>query len=138
MNTPATTLQELRPLLPVRLLNGFGALLPKTRTPAGRALAMDFVESAKRRCDLDDFGEGDFFEGLWRLLESCQNEARLSLIGKIALRVDVSETLCSRLRMQQDRHLYGGIAHQEIRQPLFIVGLPRSGTTLLHSLLATD
>jgi hypothetical protein len=138
MNTSATTLQELRPLLPVRLLNGFGALLPKTRTPAGRPLAMELVESAKQRCGVDDFGEGNFFEGLWRLLESCQNEARLSLIGKIALRVDVSETLCSRLRMQQDRQVYAGIAQQEIRQPLFIVGLPRSGTTLLHSLLATD
>jgi Sulfotransferase family len=99
---------------------------------------MELVENAKRRCGFDDFGEGDFFEGLWRLLESCQNEARLSLIGRIALRVDVLQTLCSRLRMQQDRKLYPGIARQEIREPLFVVGLPRSGTTLLHSLLAAD
>ena len=138
MNTSSTTLQELRPLLAVRLLNGFGALLPKRRAPAGRALAIDLVESAKRRCGSDNFGEGDFFEGLWRLLESCQNEARLSFIGKIALKVDVLQTLCLRLRMQQDREVYAGIAQQEIRQPLFIVGLPRSGTTLLHTLLATD
>jgi Sulfotransferase family len=138
MNTSATTLDRVRPLLPVRLVNGFGALLPKTRTPAGRTVAMALIMKAKRRCGFDDFGEGDFLEGLWRLLESCQREARLNLIGRIALRVDVLQTLCSRLRMQQDRKVYPGIVRQEIREPLFVVGLPRSGTTLLHSLLAAD
>src|SRR6266478_2266989 len=138
MNTSATTLQQVRPLLPVRLFNGFGALLEKTPIPSTRVSAADLIETAKRRCGLDDFGEGDFFEALSRLLESCQSEARLNLIGKIALRTDVLQTLCSRLQMQRDRRLYPEIARQQIREPLFIVGLPRSGTTLLHSLLAAD
>jgi hypothetical protein len=138
MNTAATTLQQTRPLLPVRILNGCGALLEKTRIPYTGALAIDLVETAKRRCGLDDFGEGDFFEALSRLLESCHSEARLSLIGKIALRIDVLQTLCSRLQMERDRQLYPGVAHQEIREPLFIVGLPRSGTTVLQMLLAAD
>src|SRR6516225_1191815 len=138
MRNSATTLQQMRPLLPVRLLNGCGALLEKTRIPVARALAPDLIESAKRRCRLDDFGKGEFFEALSRLLESCQSEAGLNLIGKIALRTDVFQTLCSRLQMERDRQLYPNIAHQEIREPLFIVGLPRSGTTLLHSLLAAD
>ncbi|MGC2352782.1 MAG: sulfotransferase [Candidatus Udaeobacter sp.] len=138
MNTSATTLQQVRPLLPVRLFNGFGALLEKTRIPSNRVFAADLIETAKRRCDLDDFGEGDFFEALSRLLESCQSEARLNLIGKIALRTDVLQTLCSRLQMERDRQLHPNIAWQEIREPLFIVGLPRSGTTVLHSLLAAD
>jgi hypothetical protein len=138
MNTSATTLQQTRPLLPVRILNGCGALLEKTRIPYTGALAIDLVEIAKRRCALDDFGEGDFFEALSRLLESCHSEARLSLIGKIALRIDVLQTLCSRLQMKRDRQLYPGIARQEIREPLFVVGLPRSGTTVLQMLLAAD
>jgi sulfotransferase family protein len=138
MNSSATTIQQVRPQLPVRLFNRFGALLEKTRIPATRMSAADLIETAKRRSGLDDFGEGDFFEALSRLLESCQSEARLNLIGKIALKVDVLETLCSRLQMEQDRRLYPEIARQEIRGPLFIVGLPRSGTTVLHSLLAAD
>ncbi len=138
MNTRATTLQQVRPFLPVRLFNGFGALLEKTRIPSTRVSAADLIETAKRRCGLDDFGEGEFFEALSRLLESCQSEARLNLIGKIALKVDVLETLCSRLQMERDRGLYPEIARQQIYEPLFIVGLPRSGTTVLHSLLAAD
>jgi hypothetical protein len=40
--------------------------------------------------------------------------------------------------LARDRQLYPEIAQQKIREPLFIVGLPRSGTTLLHILLAAD
>jgi hypothetical protein len=138
MNNSVTTLQQTRPLLPLRLFNGCGALLEKMHFPARRTLATDLIETAKRHCGLDDFGGVDFFEALSRLLESCHSEARLSWIGKIALRTNIAQILCSRLQMEQDRQLYPEIGHQEIRQPLFIVGLPRSGTTLLHNLLAAD
>ena len=138
MSTSASTLEQTRPLLPVRLLNRCGALLEKTRTQRTPLLAVDLIETAKRRCGLDDFGGGDFFEAISRLLESCHRESRLNFIGRIALRSDLLRTLCSRLLMERDRQLYRGIAQQEIREPLFIVGLPRSGTTLLHTLLAAD
>src|SRR6266567_9338746 len=109
MNTSATTLQQIRPLLPIRLLNGCGVLLEKARIPFCGAHAVDLIETAKRRCGLDDFGDGDFFEALSRLLESCQDEARLNLIGKIALKTDVLETLCARLQMERDRQLHPDI-----------------------------
>jgi Sulfotransferase family len=138
MNNSATTLQQVRPQLPVRLFNGFGALLEKTRIPSTRMFATDVIEAAKRRCGLDDFGEGEFFDALSHLLDSCQDEAQLNLVGKIALKTDVLEILCARLQMERDRQLYPNIAHQEIREPLFIVGLPRSGTSVLHRLLGAD
>jgi Sulfotransferase family len=138
MNSSATTLDQTRPILPVRLLNGCGTLLDKSRIPRTPIRAVDLIETAKRRCGLDDFGGGDFLEGLSRLLASCQRESRLNLVGRIVLRADLIRTLCSRLFMQRDRKVYPSIVRQEIREPLFIVGLPRSGTTLLHTLLALD
>jgi hypothetical protein len=138
MNSSATTLEQTRSLLPVRLLNGCGALLEKTRIPRTPVLAPDLIETAMRRCGLSDFGRGDFLEALSRLLESCQRESRLNVIGRIALRADLLRTLSSRLFLERDRQFYPAIARQEIREPLFIVGLPRSGTTLLHTLLAAD
>jgi hypothetical protein len=138
MNSSTTTLDQTRPILPVRLLNGCGTLLDKGRIPRTRIRAVDLIKTAKRRCGLDDFGGGDFFEGLSRLIDSCQRESQLNLIGRIVLRADLIRTLCSRLFMQRDREAYPSIGRQEIREPLFIVGLPRSGTTLLHTLLAVD
>ena len=138
MNSSATTLQQIRPLLPVRIFNGFGALLEKTRIRSTPITAAELIGTAKRRCGLDDFGEGEFFEALSRLLDSSQEEARLNLIGKVALKVDVLEALCTRLKMERDRQFYPNISRQEIREPLFIVGLPRTGTSVLHRLLAAD
>src|SRR6266513_4486062 len=123
MSTSTTTLEQTRPLLPVRLLNRWGALLETTRIQRTPLLAVDMIDTAKRRCGLDDFGGGDFFEGLSRLLDSCQREAQLNLVGRIVLRADLMRTLCSRLFIQRDRKAYPGILRQEIREPLFIVGL---------------
>src|SRR5206468_5344072 len=83
--------------------------------------AAKFLETAKRRCDLEDFGPGEFLEPLSRLLESCDREGRLNVIGKMALRSDVVRILCNRLLLTRDRQLYPGIAQQEIREPLFVV-----------------
>jgi hypothetical protein len=138
MNSSTTTLDQTRPILPVRIINGCGTLLDKSRIPRAPVRAVDLIETAKRRCGLDDFGGGDFFEGLSRLLDSCQRESQLNLIGRIVLRTDLMRILCLRLFMQRDRQAYPSIVRQEIREPLFIVGLPRSGTTLLHTLLAVD
>jgi hypothetical protein len=138
MNSPTTTLDQTRPTLPVRLLNVCGILLDKSRIPRTPIRAVDLIKTAKRRCGLDDFGGGDFFEGLSRLIDSCQRESQLNLIGRIVLRADLIRTLCSRLFMQRDWKAFPSIVRQEIREPLFIVGLPRSGTTLLHTLLALD
>lgn len=133
-----TTLAQTRSPWVIRLANQLGRGLARTGMPRAQFSAARLIELAKRRCRLDDFGTGDFFEPLSRLLESCRREAGLNLIGKIALRADVVRTLSNRLLIEQDRKLHPEIGRQEIRAPLFIVGLPRSGTTLLHTLLAAD
>jgi hypothetical protein len=134
----ANTFEQTRSPLSIRLLNKCGAWLEKVDIPQTPFLPADLIEIAQRRCRLEDFGSGDFFEALSRLLESCHRDAQLNLIGKIALRSDLVRTLCNRLLMERDRQLHPKIARQEIREPLFIVGLPRSGTTLLHTLIAAD
>jgi hypothetical protein len=98
MNSSGTTLDQTRPTLPVRLLNGCGALLNKSPIPRAPLRAVDVIETAKRRCGLDDFGGGDFFEGISRLVDSCQREAQLNLIGRIVLRADLIRILCSNVR----------------------------------------
>jgi Sulfotransferase family len=133
-----TTAEETRAPLPIRLLNTCGAALERIGFRSRAASADELIEKAKKRCGLSDFGKGDFVEPLSRLLESCYREARLNTIGKMALRGDVVRILSNRLMLARDRELYPEIARQEIREPLFIVGLPRSGTTLLHILLAAD
>ena len=133
-----TTVDETSAPFVVRLLNKCGAALEKAGFRSKACSAAQLIEKAKRRSQLDDFGAPDFFEPLSRLLESCHREARLNVIGRLALKNDVVRILCNRLLLERDRGRLSEIAKQEIREPLFIVGLPRSGTTLLHTLLAAD
>jgi hypothetical protein len=133
-----TTIDETNAPWVIRALNKCGAALEGAGLKPRALSAPQLIEKAKRRSGLDDFGEPDLFEPLSRLLESCHREARLNVIGKLALKNDVVRILCNRLLLERDRHRHPEIARQEIREPLFIVGLPRSGTTLLHTLLAAD
>jgi Sulfotransferase family len=131
-----STINEMRFPLAVRTLNKCGALLDGGLIRHG--CAQEFIDAARKQCQLDNFGGGEFRHGLARLLESCHGEAQLNFIGKLALRSDVSRLLRNRLYLERDRRAQPLIARQKIEQPLFIVGLPRTGTTLLHMLLSAD
>jgi hypothetical protein len=93
---------------------------------------------AQRRSGLRDFGDTSFVDPLRRLLASCVEEASLSLVGRMATRWDVLRFLTNLLRFQDAERRAPGILDQAIRQPIFITGLPRSGTTFLHRLMMED
>ena len=132
----AATIDRFRPPILIRVVNKFGAMF---NGKVSRRLTPDeLIETAQRRAGLDDFGDGDLREPLARLLESCWRDARLNVIGNIALRSDVLRLLRNRLLLQRDRSLHPEIAQHEIRSPLFVLGLPRTGTTFLHTLLSAD
>ena len=54
------------------------------------------------------------------------------------MHVQVQRLLANRLRLKLDRQRFPAIAGEKIERPLFVMGFPRSGTTLLHSLIAED
>jgi hypothetical protein len=96
------------------------------------------LDEACHQTGLDDFGGDEFREPLRLLLYTYETEARLTLLGRIAARADTISLLANRLRLVEDCRRHPGIAEQSIRRPLFIVGLPRTGSTMLHHLLAQD
>jgi hypothetical protein len=96
------------------------------------------LEAARRRTGLQDFGGEEFRAGLRILLQDYGTEAHLTLLGRLVAHRDTVALLAHRLRLHEDRRRHPRIAEQEIRRPLFIVGLPRTGSTLLHHLLAQD
>ena len=77
-------------------------------------------------------------EGLERLLHSIGADARPNAFGKIALRNVVRRSAESRFRVEKRLAETPGIADERIDRPVFIVGMPRSGTTILQALLHQD
>ncbi len=96
------------------------------------------LDRAAKNTGLSDFGDEAFREPLRILLSSFENEAALTLLGRLIARTDTLRTLENRLRHVDTLKRHPEIAAAPIRQPLFILGLPRTGTTILHELLAQD
>jgi hypothetical protein len=119
-------------------LNSFARVALKD----GRALIKlepeALLEKSRRLTGLDDFGDSDFLTPLGILLRSFEDDAALNLIGRVTVQSEMVRMLCNKLRMQHDRTRFPEIGAQQIARPLFITGLPRSGTTFLHALLSQD
>jgi hypothetical protein len=96
------------------------------------------IALARQRSGLRDFGDMSFVEPLQRLLTCCNEEASLSLVGRMATRWDVLRFLTNLLRLRDAELRDPAILQEVIERPIFITGLPRSGTTFLHRLLMED
>jgi hypothetical protein len=96
------------------------------------------LAAARRRSGLDEFGGTEFLDPLQRLLSACHEEASLSLIGRLATRWDIVRFLSNLLRLHDEERRAPAVLQQSIDRPIFITGLPRSGTTFLHRLLLED
>ena len=71
-------------------------------------------------------------------LRACNDEADLSLFGYFGTRWDVRRFLSNLLRLRHEELRAPAILDEPIEKPLFIMGMPRAGTTFLHRLLAAD
>ena len=96
------------------------------------------AEATERAGGLTDLGESYFVENLGRFLASLENEAQLNTIGRVIAKERVLGHTVSRLHYLNDRRRFPEIAKQQIVKPVFIIGLPRTGTTILHDILAQD
>ena len=122
----------------VGALNAGGRVLRRAgieRPSLDRGLLM---AAARRRAGLESFGAWPIDEPLGRLLDSYENESRLTALGRVAARELVVSLLENLLHMEQERQREPAVAEEPIAAPTFIVGLPRTGTTLLHGLMSQD
>jgi hypothetical protein len=121
-----------------RLLNRGGRVIERAGIPIVSIRREALLEEARSRTRLEDFGDDTYAEPLARVLDSLEREGDLSLIGRIAVRQDMIRLLSNRLRMVQDQKRHPEIQARPVVRPIFVTGLPRTGTTLLHGLLAQD
>ena len=111
--------------------------------PDARPDIVDLSESAllaeaQQRAGLTDFGGDDFRDGLRALLAMFETTARLTPQGRKATRRRIVELLTNRLFIQQTFEHHPEIKARPIRRPMYLTGLPRTGTSALFNLLAND
>jgi len=96
------------------------------------------LDSARSRTGLVDFCTDLWREPFRVLLEALEEEAQLTLLGRLMTRNDLLTWLANRLQITELLERHPEIHDEPIVAPTFIVGLPRSGTSILFELLACD
>jgi hypothetical protein len=123
----------------IKLINRMGRGLRTLGIEKPSLLPTDtIIRKAKKQTGLSDFGDESFIPALEKLAVSLEREARLSQLGRIAVYGMLLDNLKLRLSLTAYRKQRPEIAMQKIAQPLFVLGLPRTGTTILYELLAQD
>jgi hypothetical protein len=98
----------------------------------------DLEDAARAETGLEDFGDDYYREGLERLVDSMNREADLTEAGHMMQRIRLVSLLGARLGVEATYREHPEIAEQEIEGPVFVIGLPRTGTTALSQLVAAD
>ena len=98
----------------------------------------ELLHKAELKSGLDDWGQVDIIEPLSLYLESVEQSANLHDRGWLMLRNNVLRLLQNRLHLVEAFGRGDAESRSRLWQPLVIVGLPRTGSTLLHRLLACD
>lgn len=98
----------------------------------------DLHASATKITGLTDFGDDDYRDGLAVLLEAYETEAGLTPAGRKAKRAFLRGALVARLLSEAAWRQYPEHAQVPVQRPIFVTGLPRTGTTALHRLLTAD
>jgi hypothetical protein len=122
----------------VRAVNAFGPLAGRLGLGAGPAsFAVEpLLDEAQRKTGLSGFGSDDFLPALEVLAGALDREARLTFHGRHGVRQGLVNHLVNRLHLVENERNHPGILQVGIERPVFIIGLLRTGSTLLHNLLA--
>jgi hypothetical protein len=98
----------------------------------------DLLASAQAKTGLTEYGDDWFVEPLRVLVDSLNAEARLSAMGLELTRRRLTALLADRLRLRALQREHPEVLDQQVTVAAEICGLPRTGSTLLHRVLAAS
>ncbi|OBK28715.1 sulfotransferase [Mycobacterium asiaticum] len=100
--------------------------------------ADELMEGACAATGLDDFGSSYYREGLERIVDALNTAADLNELGRVIQHATISNALIQRLKVEHTYAQHPEIDDEVVGGPVFVIGLPRTGTTALSQLVAAD
>jgi hypothetical protein len=137
--TPAYSFRDAELESPALVaLNWIGARLAAVGLEVPTLTSEGIVRAAQKRAGSGDLGGDSFREPLDRYLQAVREEADLNLFGKLAVKGMLVESLRNRIDLARWAREHPDVRDERIEAPFIIVGLPRTGTSLLSILLGLD
>lgn len=121
----------------LNIINGTGYALRKVRLDPFRIDADRIINRARNKAGfVGSLPKAE--EGLRKLVYSINNESGANPFGTLAVKGLIERLLYGRYMIEKELAAKPWIEKQEIKQPVFIIGMPRTGTTILHAMLHED
>jgi len=98
----------------------------------------NLIAAAEQQAGLSNWGDPKVLEGLNQLVNALNTEAKLSDNGEKRMEANIVGTLVNRLRVEDHLAKHPELLQRPIDRPMFVFGLPRTGTTLVINLLNED
>jgi len=121
-----------------RLINQLGDRFSDQTNAMIRLDEKELLDRIAHRLSLKDYGNSYFKEGLGQLIHAVENDSDLTFLGKVLQRAAIERSLENRLKFSEYKKHRPDVFVKNINPPIIIMGLPRTGTTFLHRLLAQD
>ncbi len=131
-------LTSLKTPASLRVAHWVGKRLKSFGVQGGNLSVDCLMQSARRRTGLTEFGTDRFQAPLQKLVDSYLADRDLSVLGRAIARGTLVHLLSNRLMIARDLRTNPEIRQQPVERPLFVLGLPRTGTTFLYNLLTQD
>lgn len=107
----------------------------------GRTLALNeekLIRKARKKTGHYDFGDDSFIEPLNILCDLTREGKVLTAAGRMLFKMVIPNCLENKLKIQSEIAAHPEILEEEIKEPIILAGLPRTGSSFLHRLLAED
>jgi Sulfotransferase family len=123
---------------PLRAFNWAGARLARFGPDLPSLAPLSVTASAAKMAGSDDFGSDSYREPLDVFLRACEDEADLTTFGRVLISKMLASSLANRIQLHRWSQGHAEVFDERIERPWVIVGLPRTGTSLLSNLLGLD
>lgn len=133
----AVTVSRTAYLPPMRAIDALCGVARRTGLPIGQLTVDSILDAARRKTGLTDFGEDSFMPRLHAAV-GFADVAPFSHLGREIIRQIFITALTHRLRVEDYFRRHPDAADVQIERPVFILGFPRTGTTLLQNLLCLE
>ena len=119
-------------------INGFGKVLKAVGLDPFKLNADTILKKTIKKADFKGEVPVQIVKGLQQLIRTINEESNPNTFGALAVKSLIARTLYGRLKVEQVLKENPEIEKTEIKEPVFIIGMPRTGTSILHALMHED
>ena len=122
----------------LNFINGAGKILKAIGVDPFKIDADSIIKKTRKKAGFTGELPGQVDVGLHKMIQSINKESKPNPFGRLAVKNLLERTLYGRFKIEQVLAENPEIEQAEIKQPIFIIGMPRTGTSILHAMLHED